>query len=303
VHLSGLVLLARGHRARGLALLMVSHFGLLYGRPRVPGDGRMHLSVLDVGQGDSLLLRSPAGRALLIDAGGSWNPRYDVGERRVAPVLWEQGIRHVDALLVTHAHFDHAGGVPFVLHAFDVAEVWEGPSVPGDAAWRRLDATLRGARVARRTVLRGVSVGWDGVELRVLGPWPPQGTLPRVRNDDSVVLLARLDQIAFLLAGDVQGSAERRLDLPQSLLVKVPHHGSRSSSGPRFVRRTRPRVAIMSIGARNPFSYPHSEVLRRYRAAGALVLRTDIDGTVEAATDGRRLWTRTAGEAVERRIR
>ena len=118
-----------------------------------------------------------------------------------------------------------------------------------------------------------------------------------------MVLVARLGEVAFLLSGDVEGEAEARLAVPPALVVKVPHHASRSSSAPRFVASAGPRVAIASLGARNPFGYPHPEVVARYRAAGALFLRTDRDGPVDVATDGSRLWVRTAGEALERRIR
>jgi competence protein ComEC len=282
---------------------VVSHLGLLAGPSPLTGDGRLHLSVLDVGQGDSLLLRSPSGRVLLVDTGGSWNPRFDVGERRVAPVLWRSGIRRLDALLLTHAHGDHVGGAPFLLRAFHVDEVWAGPAALEDPGWLRLDRTLRKAGVGRRTLVRGAALDWDGVELRVLGPPPPSRPLRRSRNEDSVVLVARLGAVAFLLPGDVEGVVEDRLLLPPAAVVKVPHHGSRTSSRPHLVRATRPRLAVASLGARNPFGYPHRSVVERYREAGALFLRTDRDGQVDVATDGRRVWVRAASEALERRIR
>jgi len=303
LHVAALTLLVRGRRGRGLGLLVVSHLGLLAGPSPLTGDGRLHLSVLDVGQGDCLLLRSPSGRVLLVDTGGSWNPRFDVGERRVAPVLWRAGIRRLDALLLTHAHGDHVGGAPFLLGAFHVEEVWAGPAPLESPRWLRLDRALRAAGVGRRALVDGAAMDWDGVELNVLGPPPPGRPLRRSRNEDSVVLLAQLGAVAFLLPGDVEGAAEDRLLLSPTVVVKVPHHGSRSSSRPRLVRLARPRVAVASLGARNPFGYPHPEVVERYREAGALFLRTDRDGQVDVATDGSRVWVRVAAEALERRIR
>jgi len=302
VHVAGLVQLGRGRRGRGLALLAVSHLGLLVGPPPAPADGRLHLDVLDVGQGDALLLRSPSGRAMLVDAGGSFDPRYDVGERKVAPALWALGVRRIDALVLTHAHPDHVGGARFLLHAFDVREVWEGPAAWPDRGWRRLNGELIQARVARRVLRRGHRFEWDGVTIRVLGP-APSGRPNRVRNEDSLVLAATLGDTTFLLPGDVEGAGEDALAVPRSLVVKVPHHGSRSSSRAPFVARAAPRVAIVSAGVRNPFGHPDVSVLARYAEAGSLVLRTDRDGTVSVATDGPAVWVRPSREAVERRIR
>ncbi len=146
LHAGGLAFLYRGRRARGLALLLACHLALVAGRFPARADGRLHLTVIDVGQGDSLLLRSPSGRAVLIDAGGSRDGRFDPGERRVAPELWRLGLRRLDALVVTHAHPDHVGGARFLLRAFRVSQLWEGPAPLRDAVWR---ARLRAARALR----------------------------------------------------------------------------------------------------------------------------------------------------------
>jgi competence protein ComEC len=301
--LAGLALLLQGRRRLGVACLLATHVLIALGPLAPQADGRLHLAVVDVGQGDGLVLRSPSGRTIVVDAGGSRDGRFDPGERRMAPELWREGVRRLDAIVVSHAHPDHAGGVPYLLRAFRVSRLVEGPAAFGDASWRRLDAAVRAARLPRLGVVRGASVDWDGVKLRVLGPeprtWPP----PRVRNEDSVVLDVSLGEVHLLLAGDTGGAAEQALRPPASLVVKVPHHGSPTSSGATLVQATGPRLAIVSCGARNPFGHPNESVLDRWRAAGALVLRTDRDGTVFVATDGHAVWVRTALEGEERRIR
>ncbi len=297
---AGLALLLQGRRSKGLALLAAMHLAVALGPWTRVADGRLHLSVIDVGQGDGALMRSPNGRAIVVDAGGSRDPRFDPGERRMAPELWRQGVRQLDAIVVSHAHPDHAGGVPFLLHAFRVAAVYEGPAAPGDASWRRLAAALSG--VERVCVARGSRLDWDGVRLEVLGPAAPARAPLRVRNEDSVVLDVGFGGVHMLLSGDSGGDAEDAVRPPSSLVVKVPHHGSRTSSRPPLVAAASARLAIVSCGARNPYGHPNADVLDRWRSAGALVLRTDRDGTVFVATDGSRVWVRGSEEGEERRI-
>ncbi len=299
----GLVLVVRGQRGRGLLLLAASHAALAL-TPVVPAaDGRLHLEVVDVGQGDGLVLRSPGGRAIVVDAGGSRDARFDPGERRMAPALWRAGVRRLDAILVSHAHPDHAGGVPFLARTFRPGFVLEGPSALPDPSWRRLDAALRASGIPRLCVARGARFDWDGVRLAVLGPEPPARPPGRIRNEDSVVLDVAFGEVHLLLAGDVTGEAEGALQPPESLVVKVPHHGSRTSSSEGLVAATAARIALVSCGARNPFGHPSPEALARWQRRGALVMRTDRDGSLFVATDGRRVWTRTSEEGEERRIR
>jgi len=303
LYVSGLALLCRERRRAGLGLLAACHLALLAGPLSRPADGRLHLAVIDVGQGDSLLLVSPSGRSLLIDCGGSRDPRFDPGERSVAPELWRRGVRRVDALVATHAHPDHVGGASFLLRAFRVAEIWEGPAPLRDPAWQRARIGLDDAPATRVTVAEGMEREWDGVRVAVRGPRRPSRPPLVVRNEDSVVLDVGFGEVHLLLAGDVLGEAVEALRVGPAFVVKVPHHGSRASSTPAFVSRVSPRLAMVSVGARNPFGHPHPEVVDRYLRAGSLVLRTDRDGTLELATDGRRVWVRAAGEGEERRIR
>jgi competence protein ComEC len=303
LHVGGLALLARHRRAAGVAALVAGPLVLAFAPTRPDADGRLRLTVIDVGQGDGLLLRSPSGRTLLVDAGGSRDPRFDPGERRVAPELWARSIRRVDALVVTHAHPDHVGGAPYVMRAFRVEEVWDGPAPLADPSWQEVQRRLDARPTARRTLAAGMGLDWDGVALRVLGPLRPRRPPPRIRNEDSIVLEVRFGEVVFLLTGDVTGEAEDALALPRAAVLKVPHHGSRTSSRPRLVAAVSPRLALVSAGAHNPFGHPHPETIARYARAGALVLRTDRDGTLRVATDGVRVWARTEAEGEERLIR
>jgi competence protein ComEC len=203
--LAGIVFVARGQRGRGLGFVAASVRLVAMAPAQRPIDGRLHLTVLDVGQGDALVVRSPAGRLFVVDAGGARAGAFDMGEAVVGPYLWWLGARRVEDVVVSHAHPDHAGGVPFLLRAFGVRGAWEGPAPTRDRDYARLDEALGEAGVRRRSMAAGMRAEWDGVAVSVLGPRPPPSPPRIVRNEDSLVLALDYGEVRLLLTGDVQG--------------------------------------------------------------------------------------------------
>jgi competence protein ComEC len=299
-------------RAAG-AMMLAAAILMIASGVRRPGplDGQTERSVLrvtmfDVGQAEAMLLQLPDGRTLLVDAGGAPFGRggFDIGARVLAPALWARGVRRLEAMLVTHGHPDHMGGARTLVEVFSPRELWEGVRVPEDPPTQELRDTA--ARVGSAVVSRrrGERVMSDAVGIRVLHPPEPDWERQRVRNDDSVVLEVLHGDVAFLLTGDVASEVERSL-LPHLArarirVLKVAHHGSRSSTSRELIDQWRPDVALISSGRGNTFGHPAPEVLRRLESAGATVLRTDLHGQIAVETDGRSLRVRThTGVATE----
>jgi len=256
------------------------------------GDGRLHVTFLDVGQGDSAFLRFPHGATLLIDAGGvvSGGAGFDIGDRVVAPPLRIAGVRRLDSLVLTHGDPDHIGGAGSILREFRPREVWEGIPVPRFEPLAMLRATAGELGLQWTNVRAGDQVNIDGVEVVVEHPDPADWERQRVRNDDSIVVDVRWRDVSIVLTGDIGKAVERSLSAqlrPSPLrVVKVPHHGSLTSSTTEFIRALRPQVAVVSVGRANRFGHPVPEVLDRYLEAGADIFRTDRDGAVTIDTDG-----------------
>lgn len=249
------------------------------------GGGGLRLHVLDAGQGDALALRTPAGRWVVIDAGP---PR---GER-VARALARLGVRRIDLLVVTHPDADHAGGVEALLARFDVRRVAGPGTVRDEGPWRRALSVARARRIPWVVVARGDAWEVDGVAFRALHPAPAAGPVaggdPNAR---SVVLHVAWREVDLLLTGDAPESAEAAFAeaAGQVEVLKVGHHGSRTSTGERFLERIRPRAALIPVGRGNRYGHPHPVVLDRLRRAGVQVWRTDRSGalTVYVDADGR----------------
>jgi competence protein ComEC len=269
--------------------------------------GKLEVSVLDVGQGDSIFTAFPDGRTMLIDGGGQPGSEWvggqrsglDVGEQVVSPYLWSRGIKRLDVIALTHAHHDHLDGLHSVMQNFHVGELWIGRDEETHAFENLLkEAREHGVRVVHE--VSGSKFDWDGVTGDVL--WPADPTpVNEASNDDSLVLRLKDGGVRFLLAGDIQKKVEQRLVKEDAEItadfLKVPHHGSKTSSTPDFVAAVAPKVAVVSAGETNPFGHPAPGTVERYAQAGVRLLRTDRDGAVTALTDGHALTVTTFAES------
>jgi competence protein ComEC len=290
----------RGWMWSGVALAAIwIHAGPPPPRP----SGELVVHVLDVGQGQAVVMRAPDGGTLLADAGGGPNPKFDPGERVVLPFLDTIGARRIDLLVLSHGDLDHAGGAAAILRELEVGELWLGP---GSHERSRLSA-LAALAVKRGTAVvlarRGVSAVRSGLRLRIVAPESvaPPGSSP---NDRSVVLLAGRAPARILIPGDLEAAGERRLlrsgaSLEAEALV-LAHHGAANGTGNALLARVRPIHAVASCGFGNRFGHPGAATVERLRAGGVRLWRTDLDGSVrlEAVADGWRVTpTRRPGRS------
>ena len=269
------LLLPRGVPARWLGLpLMLPMFTVM---PPGPATGALWLTVLDVGQGLAIFVQTER-HALLYDAGPAYSPEADSGSRVILPFLRASGIARVDAMMVTHDDNDHAGGAASVLSGLPVGVLYSSLSET-HAAWRA-------APGYRLPCSAGQRWDWDGVRFELLHPAAGSYAIDAIKpNDRSCVLKLTTAHGAVLLTGDIEARSEQELldRAPDSLradVLVVPHHGSRTSSTEKFIAAVQPRWAVLPVGYRNRFGHPKEEVVERYRASGAQLLRTDSSGAV-----------------------
>jgi competence protein ComEC len=276
-----------GAAAALLAVVIATAPGLERRSPRAKW---LRITMLDVGQAEAIAVQFPSGQSLLVDAGGVASG-FDVGERVVVPALWALGVRRLDWLAFTHADLDHAGGTLAVAHILRPREVWEGIPVFRDERRQALREAARASGIGWRRLQAGDTIELGDVAVSVLHPAPPEWERQRVRNDDSLVMRVVYGDVEILLTGDIGGAVEAQLDAavaPRRVRVlKVAHHGSRTSTSPDFVAGLRPHLAFVSAGRGNLFGHPAREVLARLDGVGATVFRTDRDGAVQLETDGR----------------
>jgi len=254
----------------------------------------LELTAIDVGQGDSLLIVSPDSKVMIIDGGGvlqfgsqQRKPNLDTGEDVVSPYLWYRGIRRIDVLVVTHAHEDHSGGASAIIENFRPREVWVGTNpLP-----RVVDQAARfHAKVVEKRASDPFAFG--GATVQILSP-PVEYAPAKSGNNDSLAFRVSYHAHSFLLTGDMERPMESRLvssgiDLHAEVL-KLGHHGSKTSTSQSFLDAVAPSIGIVSAGFENSFGHPHRDVMGRLADRHAAALRTDFDGLVTIRTDGHRL--------------
>jgi competence protein ComEC len=305
-----LAVMARGFRiwrrwgTRGAAVLLVLCTFTMATYPFAPrwSAGKLELTVLDVGQGDSLFVVSPHGRTLLIDGGGAFKgfpgreerSGIDPGEEAVSPYLWSRGFQKLDVVALTHAHQDHIGGLTAILENFHVGTLWIGREV-NSTALAQLEQLAREKRISILHERQGKPFLWDGVVTEVL--WPevgPEQIGPTPVNNDSLVLRMKYGDQAMMLPGDAEKQVENTIlkengeAALRSEILKAGHHGSKNSTMPGFLAAVHPSVAVISAGEENPYGHPNPELLERLETAGVRILRTDRDGAVHLLTDGKK---------------
>ena len=273
-------------------------------QPVIHRRGSLEVTAIDVGQGDSLLVITPDGKSLLVDAGGiAGAPKdssFNMGEDVVSPVLWSRGIQRLDAVAITHAHIDHIGGMSAVLANFRPRHVWVGnnPVSPEYAALVAQAASLdiplvpHHAGDAWNLGTGSPRSGMDPVRVQAL--WPSASYVPRAEptNNDSLVLRLSYGGTSMLLEGDAEAPAEAAMlanGLGHADLLKVGHHGSRSSTIPNFLAAVSPQYAAISVGRRNFYGHPRHEILEELQSAHVRTFRTDMFGATTFYLDGRQV--------------
>ncbi|MBI4682954.1 MAG: DNA internalization-related competence protein ComEC/Rec2 [Nitrospirae bacterium] len=247
-------------------------------------ENKLRATFLDAGQGDASLVELPDGKVMLID-GSTLEP--DMGRMVIAPYLWSKGIRKIDYMVMSHPHPDHYGGLVYVLDHFDVGSIWFNGMISDDA--RVLFERAAQKKVPYKILKRGDVLEGNQYRIYALHPYDEfySGSATEeysTRNSDSLVLKIESDDASLLFTGDIEQEAEEDIlylgNRLKSDILKVPHHGGRTSSSEGFINAVGPEIAVISAGRGNSFGHPHKETLERYGRAGTRVFRTDLSGAV-----------------------
>lgn len=278
-------------------------------------DGKLRVDFLDVGQGDSALITMPTGETLLVDGGGraSFNKLYvqreneepeffepdvqNIGETVVSNFLWEKGYDRVDYLMPSHADTDHIQGLTDVARNFSISGVIIARMPLDNPDFAALNEVIYKKKIPITLVSRGDVINFGEVKIEILSPEKSERSETNWNNNQSIVLRITFGETTFLLTGDIEKEAEKELlqnpEILKSDVVKVAHHGSKSSSTQEFINSTKAKIAIIPVGKHSQFGHPDEEVVERWKNSGAKIMRTGENGTITILSDGKNLEIKT----------
>jgi competence protein ComEC len=281
---------SRGCAWAAVAVLPLVPLMVLWPEPALVSPGMMEVTAIDVGQGDSIFIVGPDGSTMLLDAGGpvggvteaaEATSRFDIGEEVVSPYLWSRRFRRLDVLALSHAHSDHMGGMPAVMRNFRPRELWVSID-PNSDAYRALLSEAKEFGVQVRHFYAGDQLVWGGTQVAILAPETGYSNPREPVNNDSLVVRMQYGKSSVLLEGDAEAPSEREMlahgRVAAATLLKVGHHGSRTSTTQEFLDAAAPKDAVVSVGRGNTFGHPRYEVIERIAAARIKLYRTDQFG-------------------------
>ncbi len=294
-----------------MALIVLIVILVWHPHPHEFEKGRLSITFLDVGQGDAMLLAFPSGKLMLLDSGGRIpmdlalaegeevfiEDRISIGEAAVSPYLWQRGIKRLDFIAASHGHSDHVQGFADIGQSFAIGAALTGVIPSEDKQFETFRQAVTLTHGSLQSIARGDHLDIDGVRVEVLTPFRDALTASQAANNQSLTLRLRFGQRVFLLTGDIEKEIEARLvaeneDLKTDVL-KVAHHGSRSSSTRAFLERAQPVMAVISAAYPSPFNHPHAETMTGLTATGTRILQTSRCGAITISTDGHDLQVQT----------
>lgn len=286
----------RLYRVLFAAIVFISALDIAYWNLNGYFQKELKMTFIDVGQGDSIFIEFPKGKRMLIDGGGLYGDHFDIGKKVIAPFLWKKKVRRIDCLVLTHPDPDHLKGLLFIASHFSIGQFWENGLRVESPSYQGLEEILSRKKIERHILDASFSpLNIHGVELSILHP-PPRKLSQREKwdlsfiNNQSLVIKLQFKNIKVLLTGDIEEEAEYRMLMKglslKADILKIPHHGSLSSSTLPFLQRVQPIYAILSVGNRDRGRLPHPEVMKRYERLGIKVFRTDQQGAISITTDG-----------------
>jgi competence protein ComEC len=289
----------------GAITLVAGLFVVLLRHPFPPkvAPGMLEFTAIDVGQGDSLFVAFPDDKLMIVDGGGvpdfrsKKRSRLDIGEDVVSPYLWSRSVRRLDVVAMSHAHEDHMGGLASLIDNFRPRELWTG-AVPETPAWQRLREKARQRGVSIRRMSGGQQFHYGGARIEVLTPVDGYSPAAEARDKDSLVIRVSYGIHSVLLTGDMDRQMESELVRQKCLhktdVLKIAHHGSKTSTFDGFLDVVQPTFAVVSAGFENPYNHPHPDVVGRLKRRRTTLFRTDRWGLISIRTDGHRMAANTA---------